>query len=391
MKYQDEPPIINHYPKLYTKDSLGNIRTWKMEQNGDAYRTHSGIKNGQIVVSEWTKAEPKNTGKKNETTGEQQATVEIQAKYKKQLKTGYVEHEHEVENDSKYVEPMLAKLYKDYADKIDFTKKEWLMQCKFNGMRCIATKNGLFTRKGEKYESVPHVENALKPFFDKNPDAVLDGELFNNELRQQLNEISKLIRKTVHITDEDLKQSEKLVKYYIYDGYGFNSSTYSFDEGTAYTIRKSWIDGNVVGEYKYVEGVKDIYISNQQEMDNAYQTLVDDNQEGGILRLKNMPYEHKRSKNLLKVKPEDDQEGVIVDIKEGTGNWSGTGKVITLNWQGKTFDATFKGTYEEAVEFLKNKQKMIGKTVTFLYNGLTGLGTPNYARVDINNCFKEDR
>lgn len=374
---------------LFTKDSSGNIRIWYMEQESEKYRTVSGVKySKKPVISEWTVSLPKNEGKTNATTGEQQATAEIQAKYKKQLKTGYFEYEHEVENGCKYVEPMLAKLYKDYADKIDFTKKEWLMQCKFNGMRCIATKNGLFTRKGEKYESVPHVENALKPFFDKNPDAVLDGELFNNELRQQLNEISKLIRKTVHITDEDFKQSEKLVKYYIYDGYGFNSSTYNFDEESAYTTRKAWIDDNVVGSYKYVEGVKDIYISSQKDMDDAYQTLVDDNQEGGILRLKTMPYEHKRSKNLLKVKPEDDDEGVIVDIKEGTGNWSGTGKVITLNWKGKTFDATFKGSYEQAVDFLKKRNQFIGKNVTFLYNGLTGLGTPNYARIDINNCFK---
>ena len=28
---------------------------------------------------------------------------------------------------------------------------------------------------------------------------------------------------------------------------------------------------------------------------------------------------------------------------------------------------------------------------TQLENGLTGLGTPNYARVDIKNCFKGDR
>lgn len=45
-------------------------------------------------------------------------------------------------------------------------------------MRCVATKNGLFTRKGEKYISVPHIEEALKPFFDKHPESVLDGELF---------------------------------------------------------------------------------------------------------------------------------------------------------------------------------------------------------------------
>lgn len=382
--------INKKYDTLYSEDSIGNTRIWFMEQSGNKYRTHSGIKNGQIVISEWTVASPKNVGKTNKTTGEDQATAEINARYKKQLKTGYVDNENQT-GDSYYIEPMLAKLYKNYATDIDFSKEMWGLQCKFNGMRCIATKDGLFTRKGEKYISVPHIEDSLKPLFKKHPHAVLDGELFNNDLRQQLNEISKLIRKTKHITSDDLAQSKKLVKYYVYDGYDFNSDTYLFDYPAPYTNRKSFIDGNIIDDYEYLVEVKTIIIKNQKHLDEEYQKLIDDNQEGGILRKMNAPYEHKRSKNLLKVKPEDDDEGKIIDIKEGTGNWSGTGKIITLEWNNKTFDGTLKGTYEEGVELLKNKKKWINKTVTFLYNGLTGLGTPNYARVDIKNCIKGDR
>lgn len=387
-----------NYKKLYTKDSVGNIRVWYMEQNGDNYRTISGLVDGQLVTSEWTIAEPKNTGKKNAKTAEQQATAEIEAKYKKQLKTGYSDDVNKVDSCLKYVEPMLAKHYKDYADDIDFTKNEWLLQCKFNGMRCVATKNGLFTRKGEKYLSCPHIENALKPFFDKNPDAVLDGELFNNELRQQLNEISKLIRKTVNITDEDLKQSEKLVKYYIYDGYGFNSDSYSFDESASYNIRKMWIDDNVIGKYKYVEKVKDTPISSCDELYSNYQSLIDDGHEGAILRRKDMEYEHKRSKNLLKVKPEDSDEGLIVDVIEGTGNWSGAAKTVNISWNGYNFNATLKGSYEELEDVLENQDKWCGKTVTFLHIGYTGKslpgipkGLPFSPRVDINNCFEGDK
>jgi DNA ligase-1 len=388
MKYQSESPIQTHHDTLYTKDSLGNIRIWHIEQNGDRYRTHSGLKDSDnIVISEWTVALPKNEGKTNSTSGEEQATAEILAKYKKQRKTGYYDHEHEVDG-TQYVEPMLAKLYRDYREKIDLSKGDWGIQCKFNGMRCVAIKSGLFTRKGEKYISVPHIEESLRPFFVKYPNAVLDGELFNNELRQQLNEISKLIRKTVHITDEDLANSKKLVKYYIYDGYNDNVN---LGENESYSRRKEWIDCNVIGQYDYTSEVKTKIVKNQKELDNAYQELIDDNQEGGILRYMKMKYEHKRSKNLLKIKPELDSEALIIDIKEGTGNWSGTGKVITLQWNGKVFDSTFKGTHEQAVEFLKKKNQYIGKIVTFLYNGETGLGVPNYARIDINNCFKENR
>jgi DNA ligase 1 len=373
------------YPHLYTRDSLGNIRIWYMEQQDDKYRAVSGLQDGEKVTSEWTVAFAKNEGKKNATTAIEQATKEIQAKYKKQKKTGYFEDVKNIDV-SQYVEPMLAKLYKDYSKEIELEKKEWLMQCKFNGLRCVATKDGLFTRKGEKYISCPHIHEGLKSFFEKHPDAVLDGELFNNELRQQLNEISKLVRKTVHISNEDLERSEKLVKYYVYDGYGFG-----LDKDHPYHERKQWIDSNIVGKYIYVAKVEDFHIDHQDDLDKRYLSLVEDGHEGAILRKKDMKYEHKRSKNLLKVKPEDDDEAVIVDIQEGTGNWSKAGKIISLNWNGKKFDATFKGTYEQGVDFLKNKNNWIGQTVTFLYNGLTGKGTPNFARVDINNCLKKDR
>jgi DNA ligase-1 len=374
-----------HYDILYCRDSLGNIRIWKMDQQDNKYRTVAGLLNGEQVTSEWTIAEGKNQGKKNETSSVAQATKEIEAKYKKQKKTGYFDDINSVD-DMGYVEPMLAKLYKDYSDKIDFSKGEYILQCKFNGMRCIATKNGLFTRKGEQYLSCPHIENSLASFFCEYPDAVLDGELFNNDLRQQLNEISKLIRRTVHISKDDLERSEKLVRYYVYDGYDFG-----IKKDCCYKERKSWIDTNVVGSYKYMVPVQDFTINTEADLVRHYSSFIDDGHEGVMLRYSNMGYEHKRSKNLLKVKPEDSEEAIIVDIKEGTGNWSGTGKTITLDWNGKVFDAALKGSYEEAVQFLKDRKKWIGQNVEFLYNGLTGKGTPNFARIDFNNCLKLDR
>lgn len=377
--------MIKTYEPLYSRDSLNRIRIWQMEQNGSRYRTVAGLQDGEKVISDWTVAEPKNTDKKNATSGSEQATKEIEAKYKKQKKTGYFEDIKDVDYMG-YVEPMLAKQYKDYSNKIDLTKKEYILQCKFNGMRCVATKDGLFTRKGEKYLTCPHIEESLQGFFKAYPDAVLDGELFNNDLRQQLNEISKLIRRTVNISKDDLERSKQLVRYHIYDGYNFGIS-----KDCCYTERKLWIDTNVIDHYNYIMQVQDFPISSQEDLMKHYSSFVDDGHEGVMLRYSNMGYENKRSKHLLKVKPEDDSEAKIVDIIEGLGNWSGTGKTITLDWNGKIFDASFKGSYEQAADFLQQKNKWIGKTVTFLYNGLTGKGTPNFARIDINNCLKLDR
>ena len=372
------------YPKLYTQDTLGKTREWWMEQSGNLYRTHSCVQDGQIVTSEWTQVEGKNIGKANETSGITQASKEIEAKYAKQLKTGYHKNVKNI-GKSSYIEPMLAKNLKDYQDKINFSKESWELQCKFNGMRCIATRNGLFTRKGERYQSVPHIEQALKPFFQNNPNAVLDGELFNNDLRQQLNEIAKLVRKTKHITTDDLAQSAKIVKYYVYDGYGFANLA----QETPYSQRKDWINKNLVGKINHIAAVKSVSIKSQEKLNEAYQEYIEDGHEGAMLRKVDQGYENKRSKYLLKVKPEDDSEATIIAVIEGNGNWSGTAKTATLQWNDKVFDATFKGTQEELTSILKNKKDWEGKEVTFLYNGLTGLNIPNFARIDVKNCFKK--
>jgi DNA ligase 1 len=382
---------IKVYDSLYTKDSLGNTRVWFIEQKGDKYRTIAGLVDGQKVTSEYSTAEPKNVGKKNATTGEQQATAEIEAKYKKQLKTGYFKNINDV-NKTQYIEPQLAKSYKDYSEEINFTKEKWGAQTKFNGICCLASKAGCYSRKGERFVSVPHIEKALKSFFDKNSGAVLHGELFNDDYREKLNEIVKLVRKTVHITDEDFKQSEKLIRFYIYDGYGWNSDIYNFDEDASYTIRKGWIDDNIINKYNYCEEVKTTEVTSKEKLDELFGKAMERGDEGLILRKLNMPYQHKRSKNLLKYKPLDSDEMVIVDIKPGTGNWSGKAKIISVKMKdGKVFDAVFKGSMLDAEQCLKEKNNWIGKLVTIHYNGITGLGCPQYAQFDYQNCLTVDK
>jgi DNA ligase-1 len=372
---------MKKYKELFKRDSANKVRVWYMESEGNKYRTVSGLTDGDKVTSEWTIVLGKNHGKKNETSDFDQTEKEIEAKYKKQLKSGYFDDISKIDNES-YFKPMLAKNYKDYAHKIDLTSGEYLLQTKFNGIRCIATINGLFTRKGERILTCPHIERSLDKFFINNPKAILDGELFNFKLKQNLNEINSIIRKTVNISDEDIQKSKELIQYHVYDGFGFG-----LGKECCYRLRKHIID-QICESKDYLEVVYDYTINSKEDLDRIYNTFIDQGHEGGILRLKESAYESKRSKNLLKIKPEDDSEAIILNISEGEGNWSGAGKVITLNWNGIIFDASFKGSYSESAEFLRNKGSWIGKTVTFLYNGLTGLGTPNFARVDINNCLK---
>lgn len=387
MKYQPEDQIQNHYPKLYSKDSLGNIREWHLEQSGDKYRTYSGILGGQIVVSEWTTALPKNEGRSNETTGEEQATAEILAKYKKQEKTGYHRNINNVDN-IQYIEPILAKSYDNYKDKVDFTTKEWGAQTKYNGICCLFSKNGAYSRKGESFLSVEHLKKSLAPFFEQYPNAVLHGELFNDDYREQLNEIVKLVRKTVNITEDDRKNSEKLIRFHIYDGYGYSDQ---LNEAAPYESRKAWIDQNVIGKYEFCVAVPTTILSSKEELDKLFVKAIERGDEGLILRKMSMIYKAGRSRELLKYKPTDTAEMTLLDVLPGNGTWAGKAKIVNLKMDnGKEFSGTFKGSFIEAEKFLKEKQNYIGQRVTVSFFGYTGLGCPNFCQFDYNNFMRAD-
>jgi DNA ligase-1 len=380
---------MKKFPILYSRTSKGGVQTWQMVTNGDGYFTISGLIDGKKVTSKPTIAKGKNVGKKNETSPSEQAILEVEAKYEKQLKTGYHKDIADIDIVT-YVKPMLAKSYKDRAKKVNLSSGEWGAQNKFNGNRCLASKRGLFTREGEEWLNCEHIKESLAPFFKKYPKAVLDGEFWNYSLRQKLNELSSIIKQRVRITDEDRQKSREIVRLAVYDGYGFGDEMF-MDESVSYIKRKGWIDRKVVGKYEFVENVETYEINSLAQFENIYGQLLEDGQEGAILRKLDAPYEHKRSSFLLKHKPEDTSEGVIVNISEADGNWSGTGKVITFMWKGMTFDGTFKGTIEQGEKFWKERHDWIGRKVTFLYSGLTGKLVPNYARMDINNCLSADR
>ena len=379
--------MTHQYPELYARNSNGSIQEWQIEVEGNKYRTVVGRQGGAKITSAWTVCTGKNKGQRNETTDAQQAIVEADAKWKKKLKSGgYFEDIKDIDNSLSFVEPMLAHRFVDHQDKVQLP---CMVDKKYNGGRVIAVQTGLWTRKGERYMSIPHIEDILAPFFEKYPNLVLDGEGYNHDLRFKLNETMSIIRTTkeAKITPELLSKSESTVRLYVYDGYGFEGIT----ENTGCLARRKAL-AELLHKVPYIVNVPYRIANTLEEIDAIYADDVSEGYEGSIIRNIHAPYEHKRSYNLLKVKPTDDDEFVIVDINEGSGNWSGTGKIITFRMKnGKKFNGTFKGSMPEGRKFLLEKDKWIGQTVTVFYNGFTGLGIPNSAQFDINNCLKNDR
>lgn len=375
-------------PILYKRSSTGAIQQWAIFCDGSQFWTESGQLNGVITKTKPTNCFEKNVGRLNSTTAAEQAVVEARAKWDKKAKSGYVQNVADIDSVG-FLEPMLAKKMADRVDKIDFSAGV-LVQCKFNGVRCVITSDGAFSRTGERWTTIPHILESLQEFFIQNPNAYLDGELFNDDLKQNLNELISVVKKK-NLSPECVQKSKEIVRFYCYDGYGFQTKNDGMIVAdVSYGIRKLYLDG-MLKKTPFVCLVKTEVIWDNAELFSIFDRYIQAGHEGVILRFLRSPYEHKRSSNLLKLKPEDDDEAKVINIVEGAGDWANTVKIWTLEWHGKTFNANMMGTMEEGVAVLKNRHLWLERTVSFKYNGLTGLGIPNFARVDVKNCFKGDR
>jgi ATP-dependent DNA ligase len=356
---------------IYKKTKTGATQEWTIEVVGNKYRTHSGQVGGIITTNEWTIVYGKNTGKLNETTDKEQTMKEAVAKRTKKLESGYFENIKHI-NKTQYFEPMLASKWEDSKDKITYPI---FSQPKLDGIRCIVTKDGMFSRNGKPIISAPHIRESLSEVFDVYPELILDGELYADKFANDFNKIVSLVKKTKP-TDADLKESKKNIQYWIYD---IPSEYYNFGERC---YRLDVLFDNYLNRFEqYCVLVETDTCNNEDEVMELYGEYVDKGFEGQMLRL-DSKYENKRSKALLKHKSFIDEEFTILDIVEGEGNRTGTaGYFVFENENGDRFKSNVKGTWEETAEMLKNKKKLIGKEATIKYFNLTPAGIPRFPYV----------
>lgn len=363
--------MINHQT-LFKRTSSKAIQKWHIEQNESQYRVHTGQIDGKITISEWKHAVGKNQGKKNETTDTTQADFEIAAQYTKKLNQGRYHESIESIDETKYFAPMLAHGYEKYTPTpVMYAGRIVLSSTKLDGVRCVADKNGLWTRQGKPLVSVPHIWEALKPIFAVYPEIILDGELYNHDLRDRLNRISGLCRKK-KLTPEEYKETEQ-IQYHIYDcdmgdEESFVNRFYALQIDT---MIRSTFDN----EYLYL--VETTVVEDQAHLDELNASYLGDGYEGQIIRIDGQPYQNKRSKYLLKRKEFTDQEFTIVRIVEGLGNRSGmAGSIEYLTDDGIEFSSGIAGGFEFYKMLWENQDKYIGGQGNVRFFNWTEYGRP---------------
>lgn len=382
------------HPTLYKRTSTGAVQTWWIEQEGERYRVATGQDGGAITRSGWTVCEGKNLGRKNATTPETQADSEVASAYKIKLNQGRYWERIEDIDKSEYFAPMLAHPVEKYPPKADdFEMQRIFAQPKLDGVRCIATKTGLWTRKGKPITAAPHVFESLTPIFAEIPDLVLDGELYNHEYKAWLNRISGLVRRT-KLSPEELEETTRVLQYHIYDCLGPDetASLLHVQDGlhpeSSYRLRQDWMrnaspfqwndddSGNLTVDNRLFL-VQTHLIGSQTELDELNNRWIEEGYEGQIIRVDGFPYENKRSKYLLKRKEFDEREFTITGIEEGTGNRSGmAGYICYLTDEDKPFKTGIAGGEDFYRYLLENASRYIGGEGTVRFKGYTEYGIP---------------
>ena len=270
----------------------------------------------------------------------------------------------EVEN----IKAMLAHKYNE--DKADYPA---YVQPKLDGVRCLFTAKGAFSRANNQFMNVQHIEQALKPFFAKNPTAVLDGELYNHGLKDDFEKIISLVKKKKP-TDNDRAEAAELVQYHVYDVASMTIATYSirlnFINDLTYTYPICRVDTKVALDFDDALKIHKINLKLGYE--------------GSIYRSMNGKYKGTRSWDLMKFKDFHDDEATIIGYDLGQGKREGTlGKFIMMDDDGNKFGCPpGKGyNYKDLANILNNITDYIGERATFTYFERTKAGSyrhPHY-------------
>ena len=258
------------------------------------------------------------------------------------------------------IQPMLA--YKVGKKEVDWSERVF-MQPKLDGVRCVISKDGAYSRTGKEWLNIHHITANLEPFFEKYPDVVLDGELYNHELKDDFEKIISLVRKTKP-KEGDRVESAGYVQFHCYDyipGPALRQAKFS--------SRIVWLEAELPVSY-CVKFVSTYEVNKHEEALNLHTDgFLANGYEGSILRL-DRPYECKRSYNLQKFKDFHDTEATIVGYEAGKGKFTGLiGKFIMQDDDGIEFGCPIgKGyNFDDRRNILNNVHDYIGKRATFTY------------------------
>lgn len=265
----------------------------------------------------------------------------------------------------------LSDVFNDKTEKlVDFTTGEWCSSRKLDGVRCVCIKKDndvhFYSRSGKEFFTL----DVLKDSVMKIPgEFVLDGECCIVDINGDedfISIVSEIKRKNWTIQNPCYKVFDCLTL----EEFFTNSSSVKLLD------RLNRVEFKEIQQrlYPHLEAVEQRILTSKKQFDNHFQESLEKGWEGIMLR-KNVGYEGKRSKNMLKVKKFQDMEAVIIDCANDDIKFIENGKQetynvlsnITIEYKGNRVDIGSGLTKAQRFWYRDRHDELIGKTVTIKY------------------------
>jgi DNA ligase-1 len=336
-------------PTLYSRTGTGATNVWRCWVQGAYVHVEWGQLDGAMQQGSFACA-PKNTGRSNATTAEEQARLEAISKWKKQLKKKYSMTAEETKELN--FAPMLAKSFEDRKGKVKYPVD---VQPKFDGVRCLVHRDAegnvrLMSRGKDPYD-VAHIAEALDDYLGG--DEVLDGELYIHGMKLQ--DIVSLVKRP--------QEGSKNLTYCVYDTISMRGI--QLQEWRQRCARlHQWFDiSRPQGLPSFIQMVQTVTVQSEEEVRYYHDEFVKLGYEGAIIRLPEGLYRFGyRSSELLKLKAFQDDEFAVIGVQPGKGKFANVPIFACVTKDGKKFDVVPKGTEQERYE-------MLCKAMTGYYDG----------------------
>ena len=248
-------------------------------------------------------------------------------------------------------EPPAILLAEVYRDQVDVSR--YLVSEKLDGVRAIWDGTSLRFRSGKEI-------NAPRWFVDGLPKRPLDGELWI--ARGSFERLSGIVRRDLP-DDAEWRQ----VRYMIFELPGAPGT---FRE-RAEAMRQIARDANL----PWLREIEQFPVVDRNSLQKRLKEVVKAGGEGLMLHRADAIYETGRSDVLLKMKPWDDAEAVVVGHFPGHGKYAGMmGALRVRSSDGREFSLGTGFT-----EAQRQNPPALGVTVTYRYRELTGSGLPRFA------------
>lgn len=391
---------------LYHDDAAGRKRIWQVGFDGSHIFHRYGLVDGAIQTSR------KEVVPKSNRTLLEQALQ--QARYDFTIYRRDKNYAPAGEQPREF-EPMLGhplfhtKKVKGETVTVQRPIKTWpvAVQAKLDGFRmyCYLDDDNevrCFSRKHVEQDHLKHLRKQLKPYFYYLPrGAILDGELYSHSIVTgggdgdeehkgkrakktggKFNALQSIISSKVNIHPE-----LKKIEYYIFDLYYPESGPYNERYiKLIETMRTFFDDGN---DFTHIFALTMTLAFSMDDIFAFHNEFVKMGYEGIIIKkiyfdwmkdadYKASLYKFTRTVSMLKHKNFFDEEGVVVDVIEGTGKEKGAAIFIVEDSKGNVFRVRPRGSIPERQKIFTERDDAIGRKLTYRFQEKSEYDIPRF-------------